>query len=116
VPAVAQRDDRAFDLLVERYQRRAYRLAWSILRDAEEARDLSQEAFLRLYEAAASFRGTARFSTWFYRIVVNCCLDRAAAGGGTSRRPRWARDGTVDPRGHTRGPATIRSRGSRASG
>ena len=79
---VAQRDEQAFDMLVERYQRRAYRLAWSILRDAEEARDLSQEAFLRLYEVAGSFRGTARFSTWFYRILVNLCLD-------ARRRRRW---------------------------
>ena len=79
---VAERDDRAFDMLVERYQQRAYRLAWSILRDAEEARDLSQEAFLRLYEVAGSFRGTARFSTWFYRILVNLCLD-------ARRRRRW---------------------------
>lgn len=79
---VAERDDQAFDMLVERYQQRAYRLAWSILRDAEEARDLSQEAFLRLYEAAGSFRGTARFSTWFYRILVNLCLD-------ARRRRRW---------------------------
>ncbi len=72
---VANRDEVAFDLLVERYQERAYRLAWSILRDAEEARDLSQEAFLRLYQAAASFRRRARFSTWFFRILVNLCLD-----------------------------------------
>jgi RNA polymerase sigma-70 factor (ECF subfamily) len=69
---------------VGRYQGRAYRLAWSILRDAEEARDLSQEAFLRLYEVAGSFRGTARFSTWFYRILVNLCLD-------ARRRRRWWR-------------------------
>jgi RNA polymerase sigma-70 factor (ECF subfamily) len=79
---VAQRDGVAFETLVERYQQRAYRLAWSILRDAEEARDLSQEAFIRLYEAAGSFRGTARFSTWFYRILVNLCLD-------ARRRRRW---------------------------
>jgi RNA polymerase sigma-70 factor (ECF subfamily) len=79
---VAQRDGEAFDMLVQRYQQRAYRLAWSILRDAEEARDLSQEAFIRLYEAAGTFRGSARFSTWFYRILVNLCLD-------ARRRRRW---------------------------
>ena len=72
---LASRDEAAFDLLVERYQQRAFRLAWSILRDAEEARDISQEAFIRLYQTAASFAGRARFSTWFYRIVVNLCLD-----------------------------------------
>jgi len=81
---VAAGDEGAFDLLVERYQQRAYRLAWSILRDAEDARDLSQEAFIRLFEAAKSFRGRARFSTWFYRLVVNLCLDHR-------RKHRWWR-------------------------
>ena len=79
---VAGHDEPAFDLLVERYQQRAFRLAWSILRDAEEARDLSQEAFIRLWEAAGSFRGRARFSTWFYRLLVNLCLDHR-------RKHRW---------------------------
>jgi RNA polymerase sigma-70 factor (ECF subfamily) len=81
---VADRDEAAFDVLVGRYQERAYRLAWSILRDAEEARDLSQDAFVRLYEAAHRFDGRSRFSTWFYRIVVNLCLDHR-------RRHRWWR-------------------------
>lgn len=78
---VAERDEAAFDALVSRYQQRAWRLAWSILRDAEEARDISQEAFVRLYQTAGTFAGRARFSTWFYRIVVNLCLDH--------RRRRW---------------------------
>jgi RNA polymerase sigma-70 factor (ECF subfamily) len=90
---VADKDDAAFDVLVARYQQRAYRLAWSILRNAEDARDLSQEAFIRLSQTAASFQRRARFSTWFYRILVNLCLDHrrkhrwwrtmlASAGGG----------------------------------
>lgn len=79
---VAARDEAAFDELVERYQARAYRLAWSLLRDTEDARDLSQEAFLRVYQSAGRFRGDARFSTWFYRILVNLCLDHR-------RRGRW---------------------------
>jgi RNA polymerase sigma-70 factor (ECF subfamily) len=98
---VAERDDGAFDALVERYQRRAYGIAWSILRDAEEARDLSQEAFIRLYENAHRFRGQARFSTWFYRILVNLCLDHR-------RRHRWWRRAVVvaspGPRDETGGP------------
>ncbi|MBI2205340.1 MAG: sigma-70 family RNA polymerase sigma factor [Candidatus Rokubacteria bacterium] len=81
---MAERDDRAFDLLVSRYQARAYRIAWSIVRDADEARDLSQDAFLRLYERAGRFEGRARFSTWFYRLLVNVCLDHR-------RRHRWWR-------------------------
>ncbi len=72
---VAERDEGAFDLLVARYQERAYRLAWSILRNGEDARDVSQEAFIRLFESAGSFGGRAKFSTWFYRILVNLCLD-----------------------------------------
>jgi len=79
---VAARDEAAFDLLVTRYQGRAYRLAWSLLRNAEDARDVSQEAFLRVYRTADGFRGDARFSTWFYRILVNLCLDHR-------RRGRW---------------------------
>lgn len=79
---VANRDDAAFDLLVERYQQRAYRLAWSIVRDADDARDVSQEAFLRLYQSAHRFQGRARFTTWFYRILVNLALDHR-------RRHRW---------------------------
>jgi RNA polymerase sigma-70 factor (ECF subfamily) len=73
---VAGGDEAAFDTLVERYQQRAFRLAWSILRDTEEARDLSQEAFVRLYQTAGTFRGRSRFSTWFYRLLVNLCLDQ----------------------------------------
>ena len=81
---VAAGDEAAFDLLVARHQGRAYRLAWSLLRDAEDARDLSQEAFLRVYRTAATFRGDSKFSTWFYRILVNLCLDHR-------RRGRWWR-------------------------
>ncbi len=90
---IAERDDTAFDLLVARWQGRAYRLAWSILRDVEDARDLSQEALVRLYETAASFQGRARFSTWFYRILVNLCLDHRR------RRSGWRRLLVIDTGG-----------------
>lgn len=77
---IAAGDQAAFDLLVARWQRRAWRLAWSIVRDAEDARDLSQEAFVRLYQRAGQFDGRARFSTWFYRLIVNVCLDHHRRG------------------------------------
>jgi RNA polymerase sigma-70 factor (ECF subfamily) len=82
--AVALGDETAFDLLVERYRERTYRLAWSLLRNGEDARDASQEAFIRLYRTAGRFEGRSRFSTWFYRILVNLCLDHR-------RRARWWR-------------------------
>ena len=73
---VAEQDERAFTELVERHQRRAYHVAWRIIGDADEAKDLSQEAFLRLLEKASSVDGRSRFTTWFHRLLVNLCLDR----------------------------------------
>jgi RNA polymerase sigma-70 factor, ECF subfamily len=94
--AVAERKPGAFDRLVERYQERAYRIAWSIVRDREEAKDCSQDAFIRLHESAGSFAGQSKFSTWFYRILVNCCLDRQRRRRGWRRLVGW-RDRRDDP-------------------
>lgn len=87
--SVANREPGAFDLLVERYQERAYRIAWSIVRDREEAKDCAQEAFIRLHDGAGSFAGQSKFSTWFYRILVNCCLDNRRRGRGWRRLLVW---------------------------
>jgi RNA polymerase sigma-70 factor, ECF subfamily len=81
---VASGDAQAFELLVERHQARAYRLACSILGSESDARDVSQDAFIRLYESASRFDGRSRFSTWFYRVLVNLCIDH-------KRRDRWWR-------------------------
>src|SRR3990170_481233 len=86
---IAQQDGGAFDLLVERYQERAYRIAWSVVRDGEDAKDCSQEAFIRLHESAGSFAGQAKFSTWFYRILVNCCLDHQRKRRGWRLMVGW---------------------------
>ena len=87
--SVANREPEAFDLLVERYQERAYRIAWSIVRDREDAKDCTQEAFIRLHDAAGTFAGQSKFSTWFYRILVNCCLDNRRRGRGWRRLLVW---------------------------
>jgi RNA polymerase sigma-70 factor (ECF subfamily) len=79
---IAEHDTAAFETLVERHQARTFRLASSILGNEADGRDVSQEAFIRLYEAAHRFDGRSRFSTWFYRIVVNLCID-------SKRRSRW---------------------------
>jgi RNA polymerase sigma-70 factor (ECF subfamily) len=65
----------AFEELVERHKQKAYRIAFGFTRDREEAKDLSQEAFLRAYKKLAGFDGRSGFYTWFYRILVNLCLD-----------------------------------------
>ena len=70
--------------MVDRHQGRAYRLASSILGNEADARDVSQDAFIRLYQSAGRFDGRSRFSTWFYRILVNLCIDH-------HRRNRWWR-------------------------
>ncbi|MBL8633555.1 MAG: sigma-70 family RNA polymerase sigma factor [Myxococcales bacterium] len=69
-------DQRAFRTLVERYQRRVFSLALGLLKDPDEARDISQEAFLKAHRHLGSFQGTASFYTWLYRITVNLCIDR----------------------------------------
>jgi len=72
----AQRGDRAaFEQLVRRYENQVLRLAWQLVRSEEEARDLYQEAFLKIYRSLHRFRFESRFSTWIYRIVMNVCLD-----------------------------------------
>jgi RNA polymerase sigma-70 factor, ECF subfamily len=68
-------DHRAFEELVERHKQKAYRIAFDFARDREEAKDLSQEAFLRAYTHLGNFDGRSSFYTWFYRILVNVCLD-----------------------------------------
>lgn len=65
----------AFEILVERYRRKAYRIAFDFTRDREEAKDLSQEAFLRAFAHLKSFDLRSTFYTWFYRILVNLCVD-----------------------------------------
>jgi len=74
-----------FDPLVRKYMEKAFRIAFDFTRDKEEAKDLSQEAFLRAFSRIKQFDGRSTFYTWFYRLVVNLCLDYARRKG----RVRW---------------------------
>ena len=68
----AQRGDkRAFDFLVNKYQRRLARLLSRFIRDPAEIEDVTQEAFIKAYRALPSFRGDSAFYTWLYRIAIN---------------------------------------------
>jgi RNA polymerase sigma factor (sigma-70 family) len=64
----------AFKELVERHKDYAFTVALRILNNREEAEEAAQDAFVRAYNALATFNRAAKFSTWFYRIVVNCAL------------------------------------------
>lgn len=76
VERAKRRDPAAAEELVRRYQDKAYAIAYRTCSgDAEEAKDLTQEAFLRAFRSLHQFKGKASFFTWLYRIVVNTCLD-----------------------------------------
>jgi RNA polymerase sigma-70 factor (ECF subfamily) len=66
---------RAFGQLMQRYERRAYALALNLVRDENDAHELVQEAFLRVYRGLPAFNGDSRFFTWLYRIVKNLAID-----------------------------------------
>lgn len=68
-------EERAFRMLVEKYQSRAFSVAFGYMKDQEEAKDAVQESFIRVYEKVKSFKGDSRFYTWYYRLLINLCLD-----------------------------------------
>jgi len=77
-------DQAAFEALVKQYQGKAYAIAYNMCSgDSEEAKELTQEAFLRAFRSLKNFRGKSSFYTWFYRILINTCLD------SRRRRSRW---------------------------
>jgi RNA polymerase sigma-70 factor, ECF subfamily len=82
VQRVKSGDQRAFRLLVERYQRKVYAVALAMVKDKEEARDVSQEAFVKVYRYLDHFKGDASFYTWLYRITVNIAIDALRKKGG----------------------------------
>lgn len=69
-------DQDAFEQLVRVYDQSVLRLAMNLLRSPEDARDVYQEAFLRVYRNLGNFRFDCSFHTWLYRIVANLCLDQ----------------------------------------
>lgn len=72
----AQNGDKlAFKKLVQRHQRRAFAIALGLLRDEQDAREVVQEAFLRVHRGLDSFHGGSTFFTWLYRIVTNLSID-----------------------------------------
>jgi RNA polymerase sigma-70 factor (ECF subfamily) len=76
IRAAQQGDGDAFEQLVRSYDGNVLRMAFNLLRSEEDARDIYQEAFLRVYRNLPSFRFDCSFSTWLYRIVANLCLDQ----------------------------------------
>ena len=105
-------DTRAFQVLVERYQDRAYGLALRLLRSEPDAEEVTQDAFVRAWRSLADFRGDSAFGTWLYRIVWRRAVDRAATLRTRQKReesldaPAGSDDRSGGNRGEERLPAT----------
>src|SRR5436853_6732555 len=85
VLAAQEGDAQAFRGLVERYQRRVYQLALGMVKDSDEAMDITQETFVRVHRYLSSFKGDSSFFTWTYRIATNLCLDAQRKKGRVTR-------------------------------
>ena len=93
VAAARAGDQRAFRELFDLYHRRALALAQGVVKDPEEARDVVQEAFVRVHKHLDAFEGSASFYTWLYRIVMNLSIDHA-------RRSKKSRQVDYDDQAH----------------
>ena len=91
----------AFGTLVERYDRAVYNLALRTLRDPEEAKDATQEAFFKAFRSLRTFRPDAKFSTWILSIAYHACCDRL------SRRKRYTGDELPDRADPSPGPEAV---------
>ena len=90
----------AFEELVYRHDRKVLSIAHSFTRDPDDAKDIYQETFLRVYRALPGFEFGSEFSTWLYRIVVNVCLNhkRSAARGSYTPLEEVPEHSLRDPR------------------
>lgn len=77
IQRLKERDERAFNELVETYGPRIYRLVLRMLARRDEAEDMAQEVFVQVFKAISQFRGDCKLGTWIYRIATNLCRNRS---------------------------------------
>jgi len=82
---IAEGDESAFEILVNRHQTSVLNLIYRIIGDRTRAKDLVQEVFLRVWQSARSYEPKAKFTTWIYRITANLCLNELKS----AHRRRW---------------------------
>jgi len=82
---IAEGDESAFEILVNRHQTSVLNLIYRFIGDRTRAKDLAQEVFLRVWQSAKSYEPKAKFTTWIYRITANLCLNELKS----SRRKKW---------------------------
>jgi len=83
---IAEGDEYAFEILVHRHQTSVLNLIYRFIGDRVQAKDLCQEVFLRVWQAAGSYKPEAKFTTWIYRITANLCFNELKA----SRHKKWS--------------------------
>lgn len=88
-------DGDAFEVLVSRYEKNVYSLAHRLVSDREDAMDITQDVFLKAYQALPRFRGESKFSTWIHRVCVNASLDHLRK---KQKFPAYSLDEPVSPR------------------
>jgi len=87
--------ERAFEALFLKYRERTYAIAFRITGTAVDALDVVQDSFALVFRKLAAFRGGSLFSTWLFRIVVNCSIDQRRRAGQRSEAPLLSTDGGI---------------------
>jgi len=82
---IAEGDEYAFQILVDRHQTSVLNLIYRFVGDRTQAKDLAQEVFIKVWQAAKSYKPEAKFTTWIYRITANLCFNELKS----SRRKKW---------------------------
>jgi RNA polymerase sigma-70 factor (ECF subfamily) len=82
---IAEGDEDAFEILVNRHQTPVLNLIYRFIGDRTQAKDLAQEVFIRIWQAAKTYRPEAKFTTWIYRITANLCFNELKS----ARRKKW---------------------------
>jgi RNA polymerase sigma-70 factor (ECF subfamily) len=73
---IIEGDTHAFAVLVDRYKNLVFTLSFKMLQNREEAEEVSQDVFIKVYKSLPKFKSESKFSTWLYKITYNTCLDR----------------------------------------
>jgi RNA polymerase sigma-70 factor, ECF subfamily len=102
IQQVQDGDHGAFRILVERYMKNAYNVAYGFVGDHDDAQDVAQEAFVRAYRSIGSFRREASFGTWLYRIVSNLSMNHIRRHRSIAKWEVRDADGAL---GSTAGPS-----------
>jgi RNA polymerase sigma-70 factor (ECF subfamily) len=85
IARVAEGDEYAFQILVNRHQTPVLNLIYRFLGDRQKSEDVAQETFFQVWRSAKAYKGKSKFTTWLYRICINLCLNEIKS----ARRKKW---------------------------